>query len=113
MPTAIGEGWGDDSSRLHSQPFGISPQKCVHLMWRPGHDAWSMNASSPNSSVLGISHDCIPDDHFRQMTADMMAADGLKRLSSATAAPVILDLGCGVGNSVDFFRHLAPEARWI
>jgi SAM-dependent methyltransferase len=56
----------------------------------------------------------IPNDHYRQSSAfalvERWAADGAVCNYSS---PVILDLGCGNGNSVDFFRRLCPTAAWI
>lgn len=32
---------------------------------------------------------------------------------AATTAPIILDVGCGLGTYSDLARHLRPDARWI
>ncbi len=47
----------------------------------------------------------IPGDHSRQVLADHYAA----RLRPAR----VMDLGCGAGDSVDLFRSLDPEVRWV
>jgi SAM-dependent methyltransferase len=47
----------------------------------------------------------IPRDHSRQVIADHYAA----RLHPAH----VLDLGCGAGDSVDLFRGINPEVRWV
>ncbi len=47
----------------------------------------------------------IPGDHSRQVLADHYAA----RLRPAR----VIDLGCGAGDSVDLFRSLNPEVRWV
>jgi SAM-dependent methyltransferase len=49
--------------------------------------------------------DRIPHDHSRQVLADHYAA----RLRPRS----VLDLGCGAGDSVDLFRALDPEVRWV
>lgn len=49
--------------------------------------------------------DRIPGDHSRQVLADHYAT----RLRPQS----VLDLGCGAGDSVDLFRALDPEVRWV
>src|SRR5258706_3027554 len=61
----------------------------------------------PNS--LFLPDDCIPTDHARQTDGYAMAGQVLARKSART----VLDLGCGAGNSVDFFRRRIPDVRWI
>ena len=53
----------------------------------------------------------VPDDHSKQVNA-FKVAEYLFRKNEARSA-VVLDLGCGEGNSVDFFRSLAPEVKWF
>ena len=45
----------------------------------------------------------IPADHSRQTIAD----------SYTRPAERVLDLGCGAGDSVDLFRSLNPDVRWV
>jgi len=45
----------------------------------------------------------IPGDHSRQTLADALARPARR----------VLDLGCGAGDSVDLFRALDPEVRWV
>jgi SAM-dependent methyltransferase len=47
----------------------------------------------------------IPGDHSRQVLADHYAA----RLPPSR----VMDLGCGIGDSVDLFRALNPEVHWV
>jgi SAM-dependent methyltransferase len=54
----------------------------------------------------------IPGDHSRQIVAD----DYAKRYLSGPgrpAAPRVMDLGCGRGDSVDLFRSLEPAVKWV
>ena len=52
----------------------------------------------------------IPNDHSRQVTSNLL----VKRiLLQNTDIHTVMDLGCGIGNSVDFFRAYNPTARWI
>jgi SAM-dependent methyltransferase len=72
------------------------------------------NASMPPvSEVLFLPDECVPDDHCRQTTATAMAEQFLRGATPAHSPIIILDLGCGDGNSIDFFRKRAPAARWI
>ena len=53
---------------------------------------------------------CIPNDHSRQMTAEALVrriVGGEKRIGT------VLDLGCGVGDSIDLFRTLHRDISWI
>lgn len=53
---------------------------------------------------------CVPDDHCRQVTVEHL----VRHLKEGGARiDTVIDLGCGEGSSVDFFRGLAPHARWI
>lgn len=54
--------------------------------------------------------DYVPSDYSHQVTAEWMVRQVLDRLP---AKLVIVDMGCGAGNSVDFFRKLLPELTWI
>jgi ubiquinone/menaquinone biosynthesis C-methylase UbiE len=53
----------------------------------------------------------IPADHSRSVLADHYAARYLGQ-PGRPAAPRVLDLGCGAGDSVDLFRSLEPSVRW-
>jgi SAM-dependent methyltransferase len=53
---------------------------------------------------------CIPNDHSRQVTAQYYT-DYLFRQSIDIAE--VLDLGCGAGNSVDYFRRKRKDIKWI
>ncbi|MDQ3645089.1 MAG: methyltransferase domain-containing protein [Actinomycetota bacterium] len=50
----------------------------------------------------------LPRDHSRQTHANQVAA----RAMASLRAPVVLDLGCGAGDSVDLFRGLDPGTAW-
>jgi SAM-dependent methyltransferase len=54
----------------------------------------------------------IPRDHSRQVVADDYAGRYLSR-RGRPAAPRVMDLGCGQGDSVDLFRGLDPAVRWV
>jgi ubiquinone/menaquinone biosynthesis C-methylase UbiE len=54
----------------------------------------------------------IPRDHSRQTVADHYAVHYL-RGPGRPAAPRVMDLGCGTGDSVDLFRALEPDVRWV
>jgi SAM-dependent methyltransferase len=54
--------------------------------------------------------DCIPDDDSRQVTSRYYVEQVMR---AATGPSVVVDLGCGVGNSVDVFRAHAPAVTWI
>lgn len=51
----------------------------------------------------------VPGDDARQTPAEHMAARALEGLQ----APVVLDVGCGNGRSVEIFRANAPGAKWV
>jgi ubiquinone/menaquinone biosynthesis C-methylase UbiE len=53
----------------------------------------------------------IPADHSRSVLADSYAGRYLAR-PDRPAAPRVLDLGCGAGDSVDLFRSLEPHVKW-
>lgn len=74
-----------------------------------------MNNPAPSqlSEVLFIPLDCIPEDHARQVHADAAVTAYLAGAGSASQDPVVLDLGCGQGDSVDLFRREWPAAKWI
>lgn len=64
----------------------------------------------PGGELLELLGDAVPRDHSRQQLADafvprVLAADG--------PAPDVLDLGCGEGGSVELFRSVRADVRWI
>lgn len=63
--------------------------------------------------TLGLPAASIPTDHARQLTAYAIAERCLKCALEGDVPPVILDLGCGNGNSVDWFRRASPGATWV
>ena len=56
--------------------------------------------------------DRIPADHSRQVVADHYAGRYLAR-PDRPREPRVMDLGCGTGDSVDLFRSLEPDVRWV
>ena len=54
--------------------------------------------------------DYVPNEHPGQVTAEWMVKRVLDKLPPKA---VIVDVGCGAGNSVVFFRSLLPECEWI
>ncbi|MEG4483661.1 class I SAM-dependent methyltransferase [Microcoleus sp. D2_18a_B4] len=54
--------------------------------------------------------DYVPSDYPHQVTAEWMVRRVLAQLP---AKSVIVDVGCGAGNSVDFFKELLAESTWI
>jgi SAM-dependent methyltransferase len=57
----------------------------------------------------------LPGDHARQVAAEHYAQLWARRLRDREAGepPLVVDLGCGPGDSVDLFRSLVPGVRWI
>ena len=53
----------------------------------------------------------IPGDHARQVNAEHYASLWARRLRGDGTR--VVDLGCGPGQSVDVFRTLVPEVRWL
>jgi ubiquinone/menaquinone biosynthesis C-methylase UbiE len=53
---------------------------------------------------------CIPNDHSGQVTPEWMVNRVKDKLPSN---PVIADVGCGTGNSSDFFVKLFPGCTWV
>lgn len=61
------------------------------------------------ASLYDILGDALPNDHSRQTNArDEVGA----RVAAGFRPRAILDLGCGNGNSVDFFRQMLPGVAW-
>lgn len=59
--------------------------------------------------LWSLIHDCLPNDHARQVDASYYAE---KLLREATRPLRVLDLGCGDGRSVDLFRRYQPSVEW-
>jgi SAM-dependent methyltransferase len=57
----------------------------------------------------GEIQDIVPDDHCKQAHTNMI----VRRLFEQRQFTKVVDLGCGDGNSVDFFRSLKPDIEWI
>lgn len=51
----------------------------------------------------------IPGDHCHQSRA----TDLVSRYVKNNNPKLIMDLGCGVGNTVEYFRRILPESRWV
>ena len=52
---------------------------------------------------------CIPDNHSRQVTSGVLANN---LFSQENHIKVVMDLGCGEGSSINFFRKLDKDIRW-
>jgi SAM-dependent methyltransferase len=69
---------------------------------------------SPGRELQELLDDAIPSDHARQTLAETFIE---RKLGAApTPSPArpwrVLDLGCGTGDSVDFFRARDPDVDW-
>ncbi|MGR4893927.1 class I SAM-dependent methyltransferase [Stenotrophomonas sp. LARHCG68] len=53
---------------------------------------------------------CLPKDSAEQFSAGQYAA---KLAPSLPKGALVLDLGCGSGVSVDLFRRIAPQVKWL
>ena len=51
---------------------------------------------------------CLPDDHAERCTAERYAS----LLSTKGGQSCVLDLGCGVGDTIDLFRAATPDLVW-
>ena len=60
-------------------------------------------------NALFVPESCIPNDHSAQSTC----FDLLRIRKKSIAVSQVLDLGCGNGDSVDFFRTEFPNCNWI
>ena len=70
-------------------------------------------ASKPNRSEIPASFPLqpyIPVDHSRQVTAQHCLS---LLLETNRGIHTVMDLGCGSGDSVDFFREKNEEVRWV
>jgi SAM-dependent methyltransferase len=73
----------------------------------PGRAALAVRAEASLGKLLGS---YLPSDHSRQVQA-VYYVDQLMR---ATPAPrAIMDLGCGIGDSVDLFRSYDASVDWV
>ena len=54
---------------------------------------------------------CVPSDHSRQVTIEHYLERVLK-VQEIDRAYVVLDLGCGNGRSMKYFRSLNPKIEW-
>ena len=63
--------------------------------------------------LLDLLGDRIPADHARQVVADDYVGEWYRRLRDRAGPARVLDLGCGAGDSVDFFRRFDPDVRWV
>jgi SAM-dependent methyltransferase len=52
----------------------------------------------------------IPDDHSRQVSSIFILD---KIFNSGIKVNSVLDLGCGKGDSVDYFRKKNPDIKWV
>ncbi|HEX8075323.1 MAG TPA: class I SAM-dependent methyltransferase [Thermoleophilaceae bacterium] len=60
--------------------------------------------------LLGLLGPRIPADHSRQVLADHYIEH---RFAALAGGSRVLDLGCGEGGSVEQFRSVDPEVRWL
>lgn len=52
----------------------------------------------------------IPDDHSRQVTSKYYLEELFRQDSNIRR---VMDLGCGAGDSLDYFREKVPGIKWI
>ncbi|MFD5572574.1 class I SAM-dependent methyltransferase [Streptomyces cadmiisoli] len=62
------------------------------------------------ATLWDLLHDCIPDDHARQVTSRYYLDEAM---SSPEAPDRVVDLGCGRGASAALFKRHAPKVRWL
>jgi SAM-dependent methyltransferase len=68
---------------------------------------------SPGRELAQLLGEAIPGDHARQTLAEAFVSARVGRAGVPAARPWrVLDLGCGTGSSVDFFRAADPEVDW-
>jgi SAM-dependent methyltransferase len=65
----------------------------------------------PGRDLKELLGDVVPADHARQTVADRYAELEIGR--PAQGPWRVLDLGCGVGGSVDVFRARDPDVQWV
>lgn len=52
----------------------------------------------------------MPEDHCRQTTGSTLARNIVLENENIG---IVMDLGCGAGGSIDFFRKINPTIKWI
>jgi SAM-dependent methyltransferase len=65
----------------------------------------------PGRDLKELLGEVVPSDHARQTLADRYAERELGR--PADGPWRVLDLGCGVGSSIDVFRARDPDVQWV
>jgi len=63
-----------------------------------------------SGSFLELPDGCVPADHSRQQTCEAIVE---RFCREGIRFGRVLDLGCGDGRSIDFFRRVAPHAKWV
>lgn len=59
--------------------------------------------------IFNAIEDYLPSDHSNRQSIDAYAQALYKQ---PTISPKVLDLGCGEGNSIDFFKSISEEVDW-
>ena len=62
--------------------------------------------------LIDILSDCLPSDHCAQTSAEYYVDFFYDHLRKGNQKPRILDLGCGDGRSLDFFRRRDATVDW-
>lgn len=65
----------------------------------------------PGREIERLAGDALPRDHARQVLAEHYIDRAIGRVEGRPWR--VLDLGCGSGSSVDFFRARDPAVEWI
>jgi SAM-dependent methyltransferase len=63
----------------------------------------------PGADLRAVLRPAVPTDASPQILADQL----IPSLVDGISEPVVVDLGCGRGGSVDAFRAAAPGVRWV
>ena len=66
--------------------------------------------ADPTGDLAEALGDCLPDDHAEQVSSRYYIERVVHR---GGVPPVVVDLGCGRGDSVEVFRRHAPDVAWI